>query len=64
MSIVSWGNSLAIGVDAIDAQHKQLIDIINRLHDLILSAMKPISRKTWSASFRPMPCTIFRKKKP
>ncbi len=36
MSIVRWGSSLAIGIDAIDAQHKQLVDIINRLHGLIL----------------------------
>ena len=30
--LLKWDASLAIGVDAIDSQHKQLIDLLNGLH--------------------------------
>lgn len=33
MSIVSWSDSYSVNVIGIDAQHKQLFDIINSLHE-------------------------------
>lgn len=34
MPFISWDNSLAIGHDLIDSQHKGLFDLINRLFDV------------------------------
>lgn len=32
MSFVSWSDELSVGIDEIDNQHKQFIDMINELH--------------------------------
>jgi hemerythrin-like metal-binding protein len=32
MSFVSWSDELSVGIDEIDQQHRQFIDIINELH--------------------------------
>lgn len=32
MSIIKWSEDLSIGIDSIDEQHRQLINIINELH--------------------------------
>jgi hemerythrin-like metal-binding protein len=32
MSFVSWSDDLSVGIDEIDNQHKQFIDMINELH--------------------------------
>ena len=32
MALVQWDGSLAVGVEALDAQHKYLFSIINNLH--------------------------------
>lgn len=36
MSRIEWDDSLSIGVDVIDEQHKKLIDLHNHIHDSIL----------------------------
>jgi hemerythrin len=33
MALISWSDSLSVGVLAFDNQHKRLIAIINKLHD-------------------------------
>lgn len=33
MAFVQWDKRMSIGVDAIDAQHKQLLAMMNRLHE-------------------------------
>ncbi len=33
MSFMSWSDSLSVKVDAMDGQHKKLINLINQLHD-------------------------------
>jgi hemerythrin len=33
MPLIGWNNTFSVGVQAMDAQHKNLIDIINQLHD-------------------------------
>lgn len=35
MSFVDWSTELEVGSPAMDQQHKQLIDIINRYHDAL-----------------------------
>jgi len=37
MPLYTWGPSYELSVDFIDAQHKQLVDIVNRLHDAMRS---------------------------
>ena len=32
MGLISWGDEYSVNVKAIDSQHKNLIDIINKLH--------------------------------
>jgi hemerythrin len=32
MSFVSWSDELSVGIEEIDDQHKQFIDMINELH--------------------------------
>jgi hemerythrin len=36
MPLINWNDSLSVGVDYIDNQHKQLVSIINRLNDAML----------------------------
>ncbi|RMF47003.1 MAG: hypothetical protein D6751_03700 [Deltaproteobacteria bacterium] len=38
MTIVAWNESFVTGVVTIDQQHRQLFDILNRLHDKSLNA--------------------------
>ncbi len=33
MPIMNWDNSLSVGVDAMDAQHKKLVNLTNQLFD-------------------------------
>lgn len=34
--LIAWGPELSVGIDEIDAQHKLLIDLLNKLHVAIL----------------------------
>ena len=33
MSLLSWRPNYSVGIDAIDAEHRHLFDLINRFHD-------------------------------
>jgi len=35
MSLIVWSNSLSVGIDSIDNQHKKLISMINALNDAL-----------------------------
>lgn len=35
MGHIDWTAALSVGIDAIDAQHRRLLDIINRLDDVV-----------------------------
>jgi len=35
MGHIDWTEALSVGIDAIDAQHRRLLDIINRLDDAV-----------------------------
>jgi len=35
MALITWGPQLETGIAAIDAQHKRLVDIINRLNEAL-----------------------------
>ncbi|MCB9884971.1 MAG: hemerythrin family protein [Planctomycetes bacterium] len=34
MTLLSWNDSLSLGVDAMDAEHKELVAAMNRIHEL------------------------------
>ena len=42
MAFFEWSNTFSVGVMEMDAQHRRLVDIVNRLHD----AMKNGAAKT------------------
>ena len=33
MPLIDWTEKMSVGVEEIDNQHKELVDIINHLHD-------------------------------
>ncbi len=35
MTLIEWSEKLAVGVGEMDSQHKKLIDMINKVHELI-----------------------------
>lgn len=36
MTIIHWDDSMNVGVDGIDADHKGLVEILNELHDVLI----------------------------
>ncbi|HEY3324528.1 MAG TPA: bacteriohemerythrin [Planctomycetota bacterium] len=50
MPIITWDESLSVGVAELDNQHKKLIDIINTLHDAMAKGQGGVVlNKTFSA---------------
>jgi hemerythrin len=37
MVLLQWKDEYATGIDEVDEEHKDLIDVINRLHELLLA---------------------------
>jgi hemerythrin len=37
MALLEWKEEYATGIDDVDDEHKDLIDVINRLHELLLA---------------------------
>jgi hemerythrin-like metal-binding protein len=37
MALLEWKDEYATGIDDVDDEHKDLIDVINRLHELLLA---------------------------
>ncbi len=37
MALLEWKEEYATGIDDVDQEHKDLIDVINRLHELLLA---------------------------
>ena len=35
MAMIEWNDSLSIDIEEIDLQHKSLVDMINRVHDMM-----------------------------
>ena len=54
MGRIQWNNSLSIGVDEIDDQHKKLIDLHNHLHDTILGLNGEDSNTVTKAAIKEM----------
>lgn len=46
MNIVNWDESLSVGIDKIDDQHKWLINLINKLHDNMLKYSEDLMNKS------------------
>lgn len=38
MSMMEWNDKLSVGVEAIDADHKHLVALVNELHDAVKAA--------------------------
>ena len=36
MALLQWKDKYSVGIDAVDYEHKELIDLINRLHDELM----------------------------
>lgn len=37
MSMLEWSNSLSVGIDEIDDQHMGLVDMVNKVHDMLVA---------------------------
>lgn len=37
MALLHWRENMSVGVEAVDADHKHLVDLLNRLHFLVLA---------------------------
>lgn len=42
MAYVNWTRELVVGVDAIDAQHRKLVDLINTVHDTLANSQSRV----------------------
>lgn len=38
MALLQWKDEYKVGVDAVDHEHKELIDLINRLHEKLMAS--------------------------
>jgi hemerythrin len=43
MALLQWKDQYSVGIDAVDHEHKELITLINRLHDELMSKGDAIS---------------------
>lgn len=43
MALLHWRPHMSLGIEAIDADHRQLIDLLNRLHFMALAGDEPAS---------------------
>ena len=41
MALISWKHEFNIGIPSIDAEHRQLIDLINEVHDRLTDEKRP-----------------------
>ena len=46
MSIIEWDDSYSVNNDEIDKQHKEWIDIYNKMHDSMMSRESSIEQTT------------------
>ena len=43
MALLQWKDSYSVGVAAVDYEHRELIDLINRLHDAMTARGAPLT---------------------
>jgi len=43
MALIEWKDRMSVGVEALDHDHRKLIDILNQLHDLMRGVRSDIS---------------------
>lgn len=37
MALIEWKDSYSVGIDAVDHEHREVIDLINELHDKLMA---------------------------
>jgi len=47
MALLEWKSSHSVGVEAVDHEHRELIDLINTLHDRLMGKSDPESIKAF-----------------
>jgi len=45
MSLITWSEDLSVNIPSIDAQHKKLVELVNRLHDATIAHEGDQSKK-------------------
>jgi hemerythrin len=43
MALLQWKDSYSVGIAAVDYEHRELIDLINRLHDAMAAKGEPLT---------------------
>jgi hemerythrin len=43
MSLLKWEKRYSVGIEAVDHEHRELVDLINRLHDTALAQGSKVS---------------------
>ncbi len=47
MALLQWKDQYSVGIDAVDYEHRELIALINRLHDELMTKGKESSISTF-----------------
>ena len=47
MALLQWKDQYSVGIEAVDHEHKELIDLINRLHDELVAKGQAVSVETF-----------------
>jgi hemerythrin len=42
MALLQWKDHYSVGIEAVDHEHKELIELINRLHDELMATGEPL----------------------
>jgi hemerythrin len=43
MALLQWKDRYSVGIAAVDHEHKELIELINKLHDELMAAAAPVT---------------------
>lgn len=63
MSILTWNDQLLVGLDSVDGQHQKLVELINKLDELVAVGGDSESMVATVANWPTTPPTIFATKR-
>lgn len=43
MALIEWKDSYSVGIDAVDHEHRELVDLINDLHEELLAGVSDLT---------------------